>query len=223
MRSAHHFQGMATQHSVEHLYAGRFAEMFDKHMPLDPTHDMHHIRLRVYNVSSFGELALNAPGDFVAAGISWGIAPRVLFDYARLAKNGRALHMVDAFTGIDNAKNQSVMPKYNTSKEYVARQYPPVGAVHIHTGLIPACLPLPGLTRIAFCHLNTGDHDSEAASLSHFFDALSPGGIIVIDNYAIFEGSEHRYKEAIESLQEKTVMVLPTGQCAIIKNHQPLL
>jgi hypothetical protein len=208
------WQGVKTPHNMSVLSFGRFADIYDRHAHLDPTFEK--ARLRVYHQCFFARYALQAAGDFVIAGISYGGEARVIYDYTDLAARGRTLHLVDPFEGANNAAERTVLAKYNTDADYVRRQYPAGAPVTFHRGFIPQVLPLPGADHFAFVYMNTGDWVSEAASIAHFYDRLSPGGVMVINNYAIEPGYQHIYDPALDAAGAH-VLTLVTGQGVIPK------
>lgn len=212
-----HYQGAAITNSTRYLHEGAFAQAFDRFWPLDPNYDGNLTRLRIYHVCAFARVALAAEGDFVTAGVSYGVAPRTMYELLDLPAASRTLWLIDPFVGAEAVGSVAVLDKYNQSQETVARQYPEGAPVRFHAGFIPACLPLPGNPPLAFVHVNTGDVASEASSLSHFWRALSAGGIIVIDNYAIGSGHEDEFHSAISGLEDCSSVSLVTGQIVLFK------
>jgi hypothetical protein len=209
------YQGVITPHNMEVLHRGHFAEAHDRYWRLDPHNDANNTRLRQYFAAWFAKRALGAGGDFLFAGVSYGVAPRVLYDYLNWQKQGRIMHLVDPFLGIFN-RNGTKTEKYNTDPEFVRRQYPLGANVVIHQVLIPDGLPLTGVEGLAFVHLDTGDYASEAASLQYFHQRLRDNGILIIDNYAIESGHQDVYNPALAEIGAD-IVVLPTGQALLLK------
>lgn len=205
------YQGVQTIHDMALLHSGAFGEAFDKAAAADTVDSMERIRLRVYNAAFLASLTNDVPGDFLFGGVSFGIAPRVLYDMVPR----RRFHMVDPFTGEDISGQ--VRPSYNTDPEAVRRQYPADAPITMHRVRIPDGLPLPGVDRLAFVHLNTTVPKAEAESLPGLYSLLSPGGIILIDAYAM-SGLEGRrsYDPALDALGIAP-FVLVTGQGVVVK------
>src|SRR5262249_50730494 len=63
-----------------------------------------------------------APANFVTSGISYGIAPRVMFDFLNWPTQGRVMHLVNAFWGIYDSQS------FN-DPHFVRRQYPATAAL----------------------------------------------------------------------------------------------
>lgn len=205
------YQGVRTVHSTRALHTGPFADIYERYWRLDPSITETCLRLRLYYACYFAKRA--PAGDFAFVGVSYGVAPRVLYDYVRLA--GRTLHLVDPFTGMAHVGGPA-LSRYNTSAEFVAAQFPPDADLRFHRCGIPAGLPLDGVEKLAFVHFNTGDAVAEATSLPDFFDRLLLGGAIVIDKYANAGGSEAVYDPVFARLGVEPLW-LPTGQAVLEK------
>lgn len=174
------FRGHRWPANAKPLYSGRFADLIERYSSLDPHTPIHVKRYRLYNVCKFAELCRNVPGYFICAGVSYGVAPRMVYDFVDFQSTGKTLHLIDAFSGITETGQTADF--YNTDMGFVRSQYPANGTVQIHQGLIPDILPLPG--RIAFAFLNTGNGKADASSIPILYDSLSPGGAIITDQFA---------------------------------------
>jgi hypothetical protein len=210
------YQRVKTGHNARPLHVGRFADIFERHHTLDPWNPGNVLRYRIYMLCSIAALCRNVPGDFIACGVSWGVAERCIFDFADLSALSKTFHLIDPFMRIDSAADPTVVEQYNGDPEFVRRQYPPDAPIRILRDAIPACLPLAGVTAFSFVHLGTGDHPSEAQSLPYFFSQLSQGGWIVIDDCAINDGYFDEYDPVLQRLGIEP-MWLPSGQAVIHK------
>ena len=210
------YQGVRTSHNAKPLHIGRFAEVYDRHLSLDPHLDGDWMRYRIYNECVIAQLCSNVPGDFICAGVSWGLAPRMIYDYVAFSETGKTFHLIDPFEGIWSASSREAVPFYNTDPEYVRRQYPTAARIKFHRKLIPDAFPLPGVEKIAFAMLNTGDEKSEALSLPILFDALSEQGMIVIGRYGSGDGHFDVYDPVLTKLGVEPFW-LPSGQAVITK------
>jgi hypothetical protein len=203
------FSFMVTSANTAPLYEGRFAEIYDKYQTLDPHVARDSTRYLNYNICYFGSLCKDIRGDIAGAGISWGVAARVLFEYLDLPRLGKTLHLIDPFDGSVERTSTRRSQLYNTDAEYVRRQYPPDASVIIHRQPIP--IQLPG--RIAFMFMNTGDPRADAASLPSFYESLSHGGMIVMNQYANYPV---HYQPVMQRLNV-TPLWLPSGQGVMVK------
>ena len=209
-----HYQTVHTGHNVDLMHVGRFGNIRDKYVILNPDSDRNATRLRQYLLCLFATIVKNLPGDFVTAGISYGIAPRVIYDFIDFEKLGKTYHFIDPFEGVD--ETGALCAAYNLDPDFVLNQYPANAPVLLHKGFIPECLESLKLGNLAFVHLNTGCSKPEADSLAYFYDRLSPGGILVIDYYGYGTGKRHVYDPSIKSLGAE-VFSMVTGQGVIVK------
>ena len=206
------YQGVVTQHNMRWLHEGRFAEIYDRHRHLNPFNAPNETRLRQYIACMFAAFAKGVPGDFLSAGISYGVAPRVIYDFVEFEHLGKMYHLIDPFLGINNP-GVTISP-YNTDCEFVRSQYSSDAPIKIHRELIPDCFPLDGLDALAFVHLNVTYPPAESASLAYIYEKLSPGGFILIDYYSYGQGQFAVYDPAIEKIGA-VVFSLVTGQGVI--------
>ena len=85
-------------------------------------------------------------------------------------------------------------------------------------GVVPDILPDVPVDRVAFLHIDMNCAYPEKAALEFFWPRLSPGAIVLLDDYAYF-GYELQ-AEAIDAaavVLGVSVLSLPTGQGLIIK------
>ena len=214
-RNAPSYQGVYTQHSMRWLHEGRFAEIYDRHRTCNPFNPPNETRLRHYSACMFAEFSSMVPGDFLSAGISFGVAPRVIYDFVEFERLDKNYHFIDPFLGA-NYPGEGINP-YNTDFDFVRRQYRQEAPVVFHRAFLPDCFPLNGLERgLAFVHLNTTHPEAEAASLQYLYEKLNPGGYIVIDSYSFGKGGFVVYDPVIQKIGAK-VFSLVTGQGIIQK------
>jgi len=192
------------------LLEGKFAEVYAKYYPLERFRPIDETRYRQYNICFFADLCREVPGDFLCAGVSWGLAPRVVFDFIDFPSLGKTLHLVDPFEGIVSRRPGHVSPRYNRDPAYVLREYPQAAPVVLHRKRIPLD-ELP--SKLAFVFTDSGDPVADAESMVGFYEALSPGGIIISEQYA---DDLPRY-EAVFNRLAVTPLWLPSGQGVIIK------
>lgn len=202
------FGNMQTCMNAKPLIEGRFAELHDRFRGLNPFGGESY-RYRHYNVCYFASLCRDVPGDFVCAGVSFGMTARLVYEFVDFPSLGKSLHLIDPFEGIVTNDSDSVATNYNRDPDYVLKQYPPGSPIVLHRARVPFSLRGP----LAFVFTDTGNPAAAADSLPSFYEALSPGGIIVAFEYA-------SKIECYERVLEKLGVVpfwLPSGQGVIIK------
>jgi len=215
------YQGVLTLHSMKNLHSGKFAEYYDKYIKLLPDTPSDSMRLRHYMLCLFADLSKNIEGDFLIAGVSHGVASRIIYDYVDFDNLSKTFHFIDPFLGVDGWGK--IKDNYNADIDFVRGQYPPDAPIKIHKEFIPDCFPINNLKALSFVHLNTapGTWEVEAKSLKYLYSLLKPGGFIIIDNYAVFSGYESIYDPYIKQLSI-TPYTLITGQCVLFKPQECL-
>src|SRR4051812_46770711 len=99
------YQGVTTTHNMRSLHEGPFGRVFDRAAGLDPHLHPDVTRLRNYLACFFADYAKHVPGDFLSAGISYGVAPKTIFDFIELdtVRFRRTYHLIDAFAGVEDS------------------------------------------------------------------------------------------------------------------------
>jgi hypothetical protein len=85
-------------------------------------------------------------------------------------------------------------------------------------GVIPEVLPALGIGKVAFLHIDMNCAYPETAALEFFWDHLSHGAVVLLDDYAYFghDLQQSAIDAAAQTLGAK-ILPLPTGQGVIIK------
>lgn len=206
----HFFGSIATCIDDAPLLEGKFTEIYTKHHSLEPFVPIDVTRYRHYNICFFANFCREVPGDFLCAGVSWGLAPRVVYDFTDFSALGKTLHLVDPFEGIVSERPGDISPRYNRDPDYVLRQYPANAPVVLHRKRIPLDT-MPG--KLAFVFTDTGNVAADTASLPGFYEALSPGGILITEQY---HDDLARYNSVLDRLGVNPLW-LPSGQGVIFK------
>ena len=213
---AANYQGLTTPHNARPLHVGRFSEIYERFQPLDPFVALNVRRYRQYNLCYFANMCRDIPGDFAMFGISFGVAPRVVYDFVDFPRLSKTLHLVDPFMGINSFERNEKQDHYNADPQYVLDQYPKDAPIKIYRAAIPAALPLGKADRFSFIHLDTNDPQSEALSLPYLYSALSSGGAMILDSYALFNGQFEVYDPVLRKFGAEPLW-LPSGQGVIMK------
>jgi hypothetical protein len=172
--------------------------------------DGNFVRLRVYHTYLFAEIASRVRGDFVSAGISYGVTAKVLYELL-LKGTDRTYHLVDPFSGTED-------PGHCQDPAAVMARFAGDPLVRLHQAPAPDVFPLPLDEGLAFAELSTGDDEAELASLPYLIDRLAPGGVIVIDDYGRGQ-STSRYDE-IADRAGASIFTLVTGQGVLMRRDR---
>ena len=180
------------------------------------------MRYRCYNVATLAMQCRDVAGDFVFAGISYGVSARVLYDFVEFEKLGKVFHLIDPFTAFNPNDRRGRSDFYNTDPDYVRAQYPVDAPVKICRDIIPDALT--GIGGIAFAALNTTNPPAETASLPILFNKLAAGGIIVIDTYGMIGGRFADYDPSVRKTGRNAALVpvrsMRCDQALILARHK---
>ncbi len=191
------------------------------------------IEWRVHIALWAAQTALRVEGDFVECGVNAGFVSSAIMHKLRWNTLGRRFYLIDTFTG-------PVLTQY--SQEEVESERPPVveralkagayvtdmGRVRanfaewnntaIVQGAVPDVLESVEFGAVSFLHIDMNCALPERAALEFFWDKLTPGAVVLFDDYTYYGHDCQR--EAIDDTARALgagVLSLPTGQGLIIK------
>lgn len=181
--------------------------------------------------------ATQIPGDFVEFGTNRGFMSSAIMEDLDWDGTGRHFYLLDTFSGLDERfvtederqsgimeKNRSELESgfYATSAEPVVQNFSSWKNVTIIAGPVPLTLDRLGKGPFAFVHIDMNCAPPEIAALRFVWDLLTPGALVLLDDYAYFGYSPQ--KLAIDALAKELgfeVLSLPTGQGLIAKLSRP--
>ena len=179
------------------------------------------------------ECAIAVEGDFVECGVNRGFLSSAIMNRLDWNSRNRTFYLLDTFYGVDlrylsetdrtlgveeRAQRELDSGFYATSSEEVRANFSEWPNATIIEGPIPETLPQVNSKAIAFLHLDLNCSMPEIAALSVFWDRLSPGAIVLMDDYA-YKGYESQKMgiDGFARVRSIPVLSLPTGQGLIIK------
>ena len=190
-----------------------------------------HWRLHIALAAAFHASKLE--GDFVEAGVNKGFVSSAIMQYLNWNSLSKNYYLLDTFAGIpeanraENAKKGGVDFKsddriasgfYTSDVESLRENFSQWERVNIIQGAVPETLKEVKSDSIAFLHLDMNCSAPEVATMEALWERLSPGAIILMDDYAywgfqsIKEGAD---KFALS--RGADIMTLPTGQGLLLK------
>jgi O-methyltransferase len=169
------------------------------------------------------------PGDIVECGVwrggSMQAAARTLLE---VGDTSRALYLFDTFEGMTEPTEHDVRRDGRPAAELMEvkdkstwlwaiaslddvkagfEQVPyPGDKLHYAVGKVEDTIPAELPERIAILRLDTDWYESTKHELEHAYSRLSPGGILIIDDYAHWEGSKKATDDFVAALDEPLLL-----------------
>jgi hypothetical protein len=177
--------------------------------------------------------ALRVPGDFAECGVNAGFISSAIMHYLEWDKQPRSFYLVDTFAGpvLDQYSQEEVRKDrqniakraleagaYVTDIDRVRANFAEWRNTIVVQGAIPDILQRLDFGHVAFLHIDMNCALPERAALEFFWDRLSPGAVVLLDDYAYFGHDCQR--EAVDDAARARgaeVLSLPTGQGIIIR------
>lgn len=173
---------------------------------------------------------LNIPGDFVECGVFKGFSSAVIADYHDFNKIIKTMYLYDTFEGVpDEYKEHDTQNDYyndmnivdnETVYKNVLRRFDIYNNVIVTKGALPHSLTKVCPAEISFLHIDLNSAEAENAVLEVLFDKISPGGIIILDDYGwLFYEKQKILEDEFFNKRNHSVLELPTGQGLVIKQN----
>lgn len=165
------------------------------------------------------------PGDFVELGVFRGHTTLFCADYVEFGTWPKTWWLYDTFEGIPLDQQNPGWKDINEilyvdkfSYEEVAERFAGYANIKVIKGRVPEILQAGAPEQVALMHIDMNNAPAEIGALEHFFDRLSPGGIIVFDDYC-WETARTQYdaEKAWFDARGLHVLPLPTGQGVFVK------
>lgn len=189
------------------------------------------IEWRVHVALWAASIAVRLPGDFVECGVNAGMVSSAIMQRLDWRSAGKRFYLIDTFNGpvltqysreeqdrLRVAQDAMDRGAYVTDLERIRANYAEWPNVEIVPGVVPDVLPALGIDQVAFLHIDMNCAYPERAALEYFWDRLSPGAVVLFDDYAYFGNDclTRVIDSAAEALGAE-VLSLPTGQGLIIR------
>jgi O-methyltransferase len=164
--------------------------------------------------------AARIPGEAAEVGVYRGGAARVLCE--ALQDAGKTIHLFDTFSGmpaVDAGKDRHRAGDFtDTSLEAVKSFLAGCAGTQFHPGLFPDTARGLGSARFSVVHVDVDIYPSVKACAEFFYPRLSPGGLMLFDDYAqpSCPGAKQAVDEFFSGKPERP-LPLPSGQCLLVK------
>ncbi len=166
--------------------------------------------------------SLRVAGDFVECGVFQGFCSSVAARYLDFGGVDRQWYLYDTFTGIpadqlDPGLTNSPDFEMPGLHEAVVRRFADYPNVHVIQGRVPEVLRERAPQKVAFLHLDMNSAAAELSALEFFWERMSPGAAIVLDDYG-WRGyrAQKLAEDPFFAARGRQVLELPTGQGMVL-------
>lgn len=171
------------------------------------------------------------PGDFVECGVNAGFVSSAILTHLDWESRGKNYYLIDTFAGpvtsqfaADERSQLAAVEAavarggYVTDVEHARANFAEWPSARVIQGVVPDILPAAGDGPVAFLHIDMNCAYPEREALRHFWPRLTPGGLVLFDDYVY---SEHdSLTAALDGLAAELgtrILALPTGQGLLCK------
>lgn len=200
----------------------KFQALAEKHSALLPIPNWH---WNLQTVLWAIQRNRSIPGDYVELGVFKGHTTLFCSEYVGFADWSKQWWLYDTFDGIPDdqlapgwAERNASIYKGTYSYEEVTERFSNFPNIHVAKGKVPDILQESTPEAIAFMHIDLNNAPAEIAALDILFERVSPGGIIILDDYC-WSSTRLQYEAEKQWFDRRNLQVLPmpTGQGVFIK------
>jgi O-methyltransferase len=221
--------------NVDFLQDPRFVSAYDRGMnsghhimrPVGSNADLH-IEWRVHVLLWAAEHGMKLEGDFVECGVNTGIYSLAVCEYLDLDQTGKAFYLFDTYNGLPleqitaeekaHGRIEENLNYYSDCYELAKRNFAPFSGAKLVRGKVPDTLASVDIRKVCYLSIDMNLVEPEIAAIEHFWGKLSPGAMVVLDDYGWAPYALQ--KEAMDSFADRkniSILTLPTGQGLIVK------
>lgn len=192
----------------------------------------HTIAWRLHTLVWAARSGLDLEGDFVECGTFKGDMAWVISQAADFKSRNKKFYLYDTFDGFsEKYSSPADFPEHPRFIDYAnvhyrnPELYPSVcdrfkdrPDVKVIKGVVPDVLLQEAPEKIAFMHIDLNSPAAEIGALELLFPRMTPGAILVFDDYGWKQ--YHRQKEAEDIFMRERgyeILELPTGQGVVVK------
>ena len=173
---------------------------------------------RIYTLCWAAKSCLGLPGDFMDVGCYDGRTVEIMERYCdfRQEKTGKTWFLYDLFENPpDEARKSGHGPELF---DRVSATFAPFGNFRVIKGAVPESFSQGLPDKVAFAQLDLNVAAPELAALEIIFDRLTPGGMIVFDDFGFQRYRDsHEAEMAFFRARGEVIFESPTGQGIYIK------
>jgi len=216
--------GLATRHNCDFIHDQLFAEAY-RLAEKTGSFGASRIHWRVYIVCWVAERAKSLDGDFVECGVNKGSLARAIIHFINFGSLPKRFYLLDTFSGLvdecisDDERSMGCHAGgYEECFAEVQQTFKSFDNVVLVRGVVPHTLTEVKSEKIAFLSIDMNCALPEIAAAEYFWDKLSSGAIIVVDDYGWQRSiAQKRAFDEFAMKRNTRVLPLPTGQGLIFK------
>jgi len=171
---------------------------------------------RVYMLCWAAKSCLSVDGDFVDLGCYDGRTVHVMARYSDFNNSNKQYYLYDLFDNpTDESRKAKHGPNLYDEVKQIFSDYPRVSVIK---GPVPQSFAYGLPEKIAFAQIDLNEAEPEMAALDAIYDRITPGGMIIFDDFGFkrYKESHNREKAYLQSKGD-IVFESPTGQGLLIK------
>ncbi|MEN9522577.1 MAG: hypothetical protein RL065_954, partial [Bacteroidota bacterium] len=182
---------------------------------------------RAYIACWVADKVKNLEGDFVECGVYRGGLAATIINYIQFEKLNKKFYLFDTYGPIpkqhvhqdefktNNPDNWS----YSDVYEAVKSNFSVFKNVEVVRGIIPEILSTKSIDKVCYLSIDLNNFQPEIAAIEYYWDKLVPGGIVLLDDYALSEKYVMQRNAWDKFAVSKGIKILniPTGQGLIFK------
>lgn len=186
------------------------------------------IRWRIHVCLWAAECCLRIPGDFAEFGVSTGLLSTMIVRNTDFDNSGKKFYLFDTYEGIPvemaSESEKKGVAKMNKNMytgnaantniiDFVHKQFAPHPNVQTVQGMLPGSLDQVAFERLSYISIDLNITSAEMQTIEAIWDRITPGGIIVLDDYGLAGHEEQNDAwNAFAKRNDRSIMALPTGQ-----------
>lgn len=231
-RKHHGRDGLFTLHNDHFRNDAAFAAAYRRGLQASNGVDPQ-MEWRVHIALWAASVAVRLTGDFVECGVNAGFISSAILHRLNWRTVQKRFYLIDTFKGpvvsqysqdeiargrLKIAEDAIAAGAYATDIAAVRANFAEWPNAIVAQGIVPDVLSVLEIRKVAFLHIDLNCAAPERAALEYFWKRLSPGALVLLDDYAWLghDAQMHAIDDAAASLGCE-VLSLPTGQGLVIK------
>ena len=161
---------------------------------------------------------MHVPGDFVECGVYMGTGMKTVMDYLGGTEFEKTFWGYDTFD-YNPVEGHAFEGQEQGLFDKVKQRFADYPQVRLVAGLLPKAFEQGAPERVALLHIDLNNVEGEIAVLEALFDKVSPGGIIVLDDYewaGVYRPQKIGEDRWFDDRHYR-IFPLPTGQGIVLK------